>query len=439
MWMDRLEAEHDNLRAALEWFLDADEPELAVRLTGALWHFWFVRGHLREGGQWLDRALTARRPPQRTHYGTTPRAETPALAKALTGAGVLAHYRAEYRVAAALCGEGLALSRRIEDPASVAAALDGLALVARAGGNYAAARAMYREATEILESLEDIAGLSYTLCYLATTLWLEADYASARPIVERALSLARELGDQQVATSALCVLSFVTCSQGDAATAEALAVRALAQLEGFVDRRGTARAEWALANALVLGGRDTEALPHYLAALTITRDINDHWFVPWCLVGLAEVALHTGDPERAVRLLGGRSVLWEGDVVPCLRLQMDRTLAAARAALTEPSRSAAWESGRRLTAEEIAAEALAVEVPDAVVASAVGAAGARPPITARELEVAALIARGLTNKQIATELVIAEGTAERHVANILSKLGFTARAQVAAWVVRRGV
>ena len=176
-WMDRIEAEHDNLRAALQWVLDNGEPELGLRLTGALWHFWYVRGHLREGGQWLDKALTAWK---RVSPDTlTQRDETPALAKALTGAGVLAHYRAEYALAADLCSEALVASRRLGDRASIAAALDGLALVARAGHNYPAARAMYQEATDLLESLSDTWGLSCTLRYLAAALWLEADYAAA--------------------------------------------------------------------------------------------------------------------------------------------------------------------------------------------------------------------------------------------------------------------
>jgi predicted ATPase/class 3 adenylate cyclase/DNA-binding CsgD family transcriptional regulator len=436
-WIERLEIEHDNLRAALQWVLGSGEPDLGVRLTAALWHFWYVRGHLREGGLWLERALAAW---QRMDSGSSTDSalvqhqETVALAKALGGAGILAHYRAEYRLAAGLSGEALAVSRRLGDPACIAIALDGLALVARAGHNYPAARAMYQEATEIREALGDTWGLSYTLRYLATALWLEADFAAARPVAERALALARDLGDQQGITTALTVLSFATCGQGDNVTAEALVMRALALLEGFPDRRGTARAHWGLANAIVLAGRYAEACSHYQVALTISREISDQWFGPWCLLGLAHVAVHAGDAPRAVRLVAAQSALEGGLVAPCLQPQVAQTLTSARAMMDESTWEAAQATGRQLSYDEAADEALAIECRARAAPTLPSAARTGRPLTARELQVATLVARGLTNKQIAAELVIAEGTADRHVANILSRLEFASRAQIGAWV-----
>ena len=435
-WIGRLEMEHGNLRAALQWILDSSEPELALRLTGALWRFWYVRGYLREGGQWLDKALT----PWKTVRvrNSSQQNETPALAKALSGAGVLAHYRAEYGLAADLCGEALAVSRRLGHQASIAAALDGLALVARAGGSYPAARAMYQEAADILEAIGDIWGLSFTLRYLAATLWLAADYAAAGPVAQRALAIARELGDQQGITTALTVLSFIMRGRGDLASAEVLARQALDLLEGFGDRRGSSRAHWALGNAIVVDGRDAEARDHYHAALTLGRDISDQWFVPFCLVGLAEIAARGGDSVRAVRLLAARSVLASTDE-PCVRLQAEGTIAATRTRLDKSSWKAAWESGRQLLYEEAIDEALAVGARGArLITPTLDQKMSESVLTRREMEVAALVAKGFTNKNIAAELVIAEGTADRHVANILSKLGFASRAQIAAWVVGRG-
>jgi DNA-binding CsgD family transcriptional regulator/tetratricopeptide (TPR) repeat protein len=420
MWLDRLEIEHDNLRAALDWVLDNDQPELAVQLTGTLWHFWYVRGHLREGGEWLERALQRR--------GSVDQV-TASLARALTGAGVLAHYRGDYRLAGALCGDALAASRLLGDQACIAAALDGLALVARAGANYSAARAMYQEAAGILQSLGDTWGLGYTLRYLAAVMWVAADYQAARPIAERALTLARELRDQQGITTALTVLSFVDCALGHAAEARSTAVQALSLLEHFADRRGTARAHWALANALLLEGHLEDARVNYQGALTISRHISDQWFVAFPLIGLAELALHNRDPRQAVRLLAARAVLQGNEVMPCALRQVERIEAAARGALDDSSWAAAWEAGQQLTTEEAVEEALSVGPPTRAPAPRTSA------LTAREREVARLVSRGLTNKQIAAQLVIAEGTADRHVANILTKLDFATRAQIAAWVV----
>ena len=133
-WLDRLDEEHANLRAALRWLLDEEDATSALRLAGALWRFWFMRGYLGEGLRWLEAGLAGGQ-----------RAPLAVRAKALTGAGVLAHYRGDYGRAAALCGESLARARQGDDRASIAAALNGMALVARSGGNYSAARAMYEE------------------------------------------------------------------------------------------------------------------------------------------------------------------------------------------------------------------------------------------------------------------------------------------------------
>src|SRR5206468_836748 len=121
--------------------------ETALRLGGALWQFWYTRGYLGEGSRWLEEVLAAAGLLQRGQRGAarvTPRGEVPGpiAAKALNGAGVLAHYQGDYGRAAALCGESLALARRHGDKVGIAAALDGLAVVARSGGDYATSRMM---------------------------------------------------------------------------------------------------------------------------------------------------------------------------------------------------------------------------------------------------------------------------------------------------------
>src|SRR5207249_214394 len=115
--------------------------EMALRLAGALWRFWHMQGDLGEGRGWLERALAAPCPDD---------AAPAARAKALAGAGVLAHYQGDLSKAAARCGESLALCRGLHDPVGTADALLGLALVARSGGNYRAARAMYAESLALL-------------------------------------------------------------------------------------------------------------------------------------------------------------------------------------------------------------------------------------------------------------------------------------------------
>ena len=113
-WLDRLEAEHDDLRAALRWLLDMGMAEQALRLAGALWRFWFVRGYLGEGLRWSEEAIAVAKSDlsiEDPRHGSSP-----FLPKVLNGAGVLAHYRGDYGKAARLCGEGLALISPIGRP-----------------------------------------------------------------------------------------------------------------------------------------------------------------------------------------------------------------------------------------------------------------------------------------------------------------------------------
>src|SRR3954469_24971005 len=135
LWAERIALDHANLRAALRWTLDHGQAEAAVRLCNGLWRFWLIRGHLREGGRWLDQALTA--------YG---RPDTPARVGALVGAGMVASYLEEDGRAAELLDESIAVCRRLDEREGLVLALTGRGLVARQVGDLAAARALYHEA-----------------------------------------------------------------------------------------------------------------------------------------------------------------------------------------------------------------------------------------------------------------------------------------------------
>ena len=384
-WLQRLEAEHNNLRAALSWALE-HEPLTAVRLGSAIWRFWYARGYLTEGGRWLEEALL------KTAGHDAP---VDVRAEALTGAGVLAHYQGQYSRAADLCAQSLALCRAVGDRAGVAAALHGLALVARAGGDFAVARTMYEEARRIHEELGDRWGLSYTLRYLAVVLWMEADYAQASRVITASLAVARAIGDGQGVAITLTVQSYVACSLGDHEAAEAAAAESLAQHERYGDRRGVAQAQWALGMAVTGQGRHADAITLHKRALTTFSEIGDRYFTGMCFIGLAQCAV------------------------------------AAR-----PRDDQAWTGGEALSIEQATALAMALPQPPRAIGNPPARAFA---LTPRELDVARRVARGLTNKQIAAELVIAEGTTDRHVGNILGKLGFSSRAQIAAWVVEHAV
>ena len=296
------------------------------------------------------------------------------------------------------------------------------------------ARTMYEEARRIHEELGDRWGLSYALRYLAVVLWMEADYARAGEVIAASLAVAREIGDGQGIAITLTVRSYVACSLGDHKAAEAAAAASFAHHERYGDRRGVAQAQWALGMAITGQGGHAEATALHKRALVTFSEIGDRYFTGMCFIGLAQGAV-AARPREAVRLLAADAAITAAIGAPrwpSIRPYIRQTLDQARVVLDDAAFDEAWTSGEALSVEQATALAMALPEPRrSAPRLRVGAS----PLTARELDVARRIARGLTNKQIAVELGIAEGTADRHVANILGKLGFSSRAQVAAWVV----
>jgi predicted ATPase len=301
-WLERLEAEHSNLRAVLQRSLVRGDRETALRLGGALWRFWLSQGHLSEGRRWLEEALAG---------GGS--ASASVLAKALNGAGVLTHYQGDYGRAAELCGEGLQLSRRLEDKRHIASALDGLALVARTGGRYAAARGMYEEAREIFRELGDEWGVAHSLHYEGISVWQQGKHAEARPLLEESLKRYSELGDRQGIAG---VLHLLRVAQDDPATARALCEESLNICREIGDKRGIARVLIGLGEVAYGQGDYVAARAAYEESIAIFKELGDRWFLAVSMDGLAGVISAEGRPAGAARLLGTAEALFESIGAP---------------------------------------------------------------------------------------------------------------------------
>jgi non-specific serine/threonine protein kinase len=390
-WLDRLEAEHDNLRQALRWALEGGSHEAALRLAAAAWPFWWRRGHLGEGLGWLEAALAR-----------GDGAPAALRAPALSGAGMLAWARGDQELAQARHEAALALYRANADEAGVASALRDLALVARHRGDVAQAAALAGEGLALARRWGDAWVVATILPVLAVLEHDRGTPAEAAPYLEESLALFRAAGDSWGTALTLADLALVARARGDPAGAAAL-----------------------------LG-----------ESLALRRDLADRPGIAGCLERLALVAADLGDAPRAARLFGAAEALREAvgaplaapTVAPGTPADHDRALAALRAALGEPVLARLWAEGRAAPLEQAVADALAPAAPAA-------APHPTPPdgLTPREREVAVLVAHGLTNRQIAARLVIATRTADAHVHNILGKLGFTTRAQVAAWAAAQGL
>jgi ATP/maltotriose-dependent transcriptional regulator MalT len=426
-WLERLEVEHDNLRAVLSWSLENEQAELALRLCGALWRFWYLGGHLSEGRRWLEEALAQGE-----------EKDSALRAKALGGAGHLAWGQGDFERAAALREEGLKLFRQLGDKAGIAASLNGLSYVSRMRGDYATAGAMCEEALAIHRELDDTWGTAQSLFLSGATAAFQGDHATARPLLEESVDLFREVGERQSLADAIGVLGMAALSRGDHAVARSLAEESLGIMQSLGYRQGGARALNVLGDVTLEEGDHAAARALYERSFVILGDLNDKWWIAWCLEGLAGVAAAQGQPARSARIFGTAEALREAVNGPrplAHQADLQRRVAAARTGMDEAAFAAAWSEGRAMTPEQ----AVAVEEP---VPEHGGTEPTKTPsslaypagLTTREVEVLRLVAQGLTNRQIASELVISEHTAATHVRRILKKLDLHSRSQLAAWV-----
>ncbi len=398
-WLARLERDHDNLRLALRWALQAGEAEMAVRLGAALWRFWWFLGHLGESRRWLEGLLD------------DSRSISPAVrAQALSGTfAVLPHALAA-------------------DPTS-----------------YLKATEFFTESLALCRELGDARGVALSLGNLGQIAVEQGDVERGIPLLEESLALLRELGDRERIARALHSLGTAALLAQQNERAEEALRESLAIRRELGDRPGVVASLTTLARAAAARSDDQAASAFLGEALRFARDVGANPVVAQAIDELGRRALAAGRSEQAARLFGAaETVRAAAGALPSTLAQraLERDLTAIRAALGDPSFSAAMTAGDALGREELIEQALATLAE--LTPSPAPALPVRPPdpaypLTAREREVAALIARGKTNREISDALVIAEGTTERHVANILNKLNLHSRSQIAVWAAEHGL
>jgi predicted ATPase/DNA-binding SARP family transcriptional activator/DNA-binding CsgD family transcriptional regulator len=384
-WLERLEVEHDNLRAALSWFFERGEAEANLRLAGALGEFWRVRGYLREGLWWLEAALGAGPP-------------TPARVNALVHAGWISWECLDFERAAAFSEEALALSRELGDKAGAAAALYHLGMVEI----YARMRAkeawrLFEESLALRRELGDEVGIGRTLQKMGLLLVVGQDFERAAKLYGESLALARRAEDK---------LGIVM----------ALWLGALASL-GFGDHRQVEKlCEEGLGLAVQL--KHTHAVTFMLNVLAASAGAQDR-------------------PSRSARLWGASEALLDSMSLalgPAERYHFRSYVVAARESLGDAAWEAAKHEGRAMSLEKALEYALSREEPGPPEGATPESTATDGLLTRHQREVAAMIARGLSNQRIAAELTLSERTVETHVHNILKRLGLGSRTQLAAWV-----
>jgi predicted ATPase/DNA-binding XRE family transcriptional regulator len=285
-WVARLERNHDNLRAALACACSRGQPAMALRLAAALWRFWSVQGHLREGRQWLVRVLGL---PQTT---VGPRPDERVRGQALLGVAMLSLEVGDFDAATSAAAESLALMRAHGSERDVVDALVGGGRVARLHGDYAIAIERLEEAQALATAAEYAADEAIALFELAMVAFLRGEVARAQPMLERSLAMQRKLGDTRGVAAALRELGWMAWHAGDAERAEALREEALGLFRTLGDTGQVAETLWAL--GIAAQSRRDYALARALhqECLDLRRARGEERGSSQVLAALAQIELH---------------------------------------------------------------------------------------------------------------------------------------------------
>jgi len=395
-WLDVLEAEHDNLRAALRWSLDPAHNLVAghaLRMVGALWLFWYYHSHLVEGRRWLEQAV-------HTSHASNPGDR----AKALVGLGNLAHSQGDDGQALGYLTESVAISRALGDRWATAFALSVRGNLSEDGGDYDAARSYFAEANALFDETGDQVNVAVTLYHLGVVAYGQGNLKHALDQCVSALSLARHQNDPWTVANALSYVGLIQ-----------------------IDRRRMLDAASALSEALALYGQiaATERMVDVFRRIAVLVQVRGE---PHAAVRLFSAADAIGARTGAVRALPERAAY-------------DRAIDAARRVLSTGDYELAWASGQCLSLTDALAEAnacLGSEQRTAPVDPGVPG----PPIvelSKREIEVLRRMADGLGNQEIADGLFLSPRTVSHHVSSILSKLHVESRTAAVAYAIRNGI
>jgi len=388
-WAARLEAAGADLDVALQWAADAD-PDLGLRMSAALWRWWLTSGRLAAGRGWLGRFLprAARRRDEDS-------------GRAFCSAAVLAAENGDYLEAVRLATTALGIFDTLGLRERSAFAATVLGSAHRYLGDRNAAARCFQTAMALRAELGDRRGMSVALNNLALMALDDGDLAMARENLERSLIIKRQLGDQNSLAIGLANLSDVLIRSGELDAARRALDEATELAEGLGNPQVTGLLEANRGFLSAEQGRWAESADHYRAATLAHEEGDQAHDIVVALTGLGRAVHRLGRADEAARHLRAAEALAAGIANP-------QRLADVRAALAEIGEGA-------------------------------DAAALPGGLTARQADVLGLLARGLTNKQIAAELSLSPWTVERHLATIYRKLGLGGRVEAARYAVTHGL
>jgi predicted ATPase/DNA-binding CsgD family transcriptional regulator len=392
-WLARYDIEMANFRIVLAWLESQGDAASMVQLTGALFWYWYVRGRFSEGREWLRRAL-------RQVEGV--QVDLSYHARAMYGLGILSHFQ----------GDDDEAARRVEQALEMWSELDNhwgqgichllLGIIAEDEGDYEHAEASIKRAIEHATQAPDPINHALSLYHLGIIRWGMDDLDAALELCGDALDRQRALGDLWGQANSLAFLGLFHALQGHY-------------------RRAIDMQNESLRLRMEIGTPvATEEIANYLGNMSL-------------------VAVGNGQPELATQLLGAeqriRSRVGSFRKFP-ERRAYERASAQARRGLGDERFESEWAKGQEMPVEAALERARSLKIEDGSSTNSTlaskQATGRAEQLTARELEILACVAEGLTNAAIAERLYISPGTVRIHVSNILGKLGAGNRTEAVA-------
>jgi non-specific serine/threonine protein kinase len=384
-WLEELELEQPNVRAAIDWYLATDEPDMAAHIAFWLARFWLIAGHLREARDIYARVTSA---------------------------------------------NGLSDPRRAD-------CIRAWALIEWYAGDMVAATARYSDVASTIDIDSDPASQAFTAWVGTVVLGTLGQLGDARRLAGRAQALRTVLGDTWQMAATVWALAMVELINGNPDAAEPLYRSALNLAASVPDGLLMSIIGVELGITMLARGDARASLVQVQGALADSLPYRPWMHIPQAIESIAAARARLGDPTAAMRLLGAADHLRErlGSArIAGLAWMTEPIRATAQIELGAAAASAAMRAGRELSEDDAIAEALASVDPRGV-----NATDRRFRVSRRELEVLALVAEGRSDQQIAETLCISTRTASKHVASAIEKLGASNRTGAAAAAIRCGL
>ena len=353
-WMDRLQAEYDNIRAALGWALHLQDGEAAGWLAFGLYRFWDRIGYGSEALMWLEAVV-----------GLGDAVPPEIRVQMYNIAGIIAYNQVDYDRATQFYEQTLTLAREIGDMKRLAGAINNLGLIAKQRGDYARAESLITEYLEMQRAWGDQKRVAMALCNLSDAPLYQGDLERAQALCEESLGIFHALGDEWSASVVAEHLGLIALRQGDYDQAMQWFQK---HREGQLKRKGMRYANDALKHlGLTLLHKEeySQAASYFAEALTIYQGFGVTQHMAECLAGLAVVAAQSRDAESAWRagvMLGASEVMLASaeKLIPPNQDEYDTNVALVRATLDAVQLASAWEAGKVMPLEEVIAIAIGV-------------------------------------------------------------------------------